>query len=416
MTTDRMTQTMMMTTPKTKGLMLASGLMTLAMLQPAMALDAEAFVQRIADVYKVGGYDIAFGPATAEGNSVVVDGLSLSVTGAGEPVEIDTQLTFTGVVETDDGGFTAERLSVPDIDTEFSTDPAGRVTLSDIVAEDIYLPPAGDMTIIDLMQSVGRVATGPLMVTRDGADFFSIASIEAANTFTFDDADALSDIVSTFDVEGIWADLSSAGEEDPAMGETIEALGLTEINGSISQTMNWGLTDGRMVIDQFLIDFEDVGAIDFKVDLLGLTPAVLDKVYALQGADLDPTSEEAQARQMMLGMELLQAISLASTSLRYDDASLAGKLLDFYAAQSGTERAEFVEGLKAMLPQMLGQVGIPALTDMVVPAVSAFLDNPQNFEVAVKPAQPTSLLVLTAAAANPAGLISALGLAVTANQ
>jgi hypothetical protein len=34
----------------------------------------------------------------------------------------------------------------------------------------------------------------------------------------------------------------------------------------------------------------------------------------------------------------------------------------------------------------------------------------------VKPATPTTLLVLSAAAANPASLITALGLAVTANQ
>jgi len=119
---------------------------------------------------------------------------------------------------------------------------------------------------------------------------------------------------------------------------------------------------------------------------------------------------------MMVGMELLQALTLTSSSLRYDDAGLAPKLLDMFAQQSGADRAQFVEGLKAMVPQMVGQLGVQPLTDMVVPAVNAFLDDPQSIEVAVKPATPTTLLVLSAAAANPAGLISALGLAVTANQ
>jgi hypothetical protein len=59
---------------------------------------------------------------------------------------------------------------------------------------------------------------------------------------------------------------------------------------------------------------------------------------------------------------------------------------------------------------------VPALNDVVVPPVSAFLDDPQNLEVALKPASPTSVLVLAAAAANPAGLIQALGLSVTANS
>lgn len=407
---------MMMMTTKIKGLMLASGLATLAMLQPAMALDAQAFMQRIADVYKIGGYDITFDTATANGDTVVVDGLNVSITGVDEAIALDTQLTFTGVSETDDGGFTAERLTVPDIDTNFSEDPVGRVTVTGIVVEDIYLPPAGPMDTVDLMMTAGRMATGPITVTRDGADFFSIAGIDATNEFSFDANDELTDIVSVFDITDIRADLSAASEEDPDTAATIEALGLTTISGNINQSMSWNMTDGHMVIDQFLMDFDNVGALNFTADLSGLTPAILDKIYAMQASTMDPTSEEAQAKQMMLGMELLQAISLAGVNVRYDDDSLAGKLLDFYAAQSGAERAEFVEGIKAMLPQMIGQFGIPALSDMVVPAVTAFLDNPQSFEVAIKPAQPTSLLVLSAAAANPAGLISALGLAVTANQ
>lgn len=407
---------MMMMTTKIKGLMLASGLATLAMLQPAMALDAQAFMQRIADVYKIGGYDITFDTATANGGTVVVDGLNVSITGIDEAIVLDTQLTFTGVSETDDGGFTAERLTVPDIDTNFSEDPVGRVTVTGIVVEDIYLPPAGPMDTVDLMMTAGRMATGPITVTRDGADFFSIAGIDATNEFSFDANDELTDIVSVFDITDIRADLSAASEEDPDTAATIEALGLTTISGNINQSMSWNMTDGHMVIDQFLMDFDNVGALNFTADLSGLTPAILDKIYAMQASTMDPTSEEAQAKQMMLGMELLQAISLAGVNVRYDDDSLAGKLLDFYAAQSGAERAEFVEGIKAMLPQMIGQFGIPALSDMVVPAVTAFLDNPQSFEVAIKPAQPTSLLVLSAAAANPAGLISALGLAVTANQ
>ncbi|MNU06514.1 hypothetical protein D3C72_2517320 [compost metagenome] len=64
---------------------------------------------------------------------------------------------------------------------------------------------------------------------------------------------------------------------------------------------------------------------------------------------------------------------------------------------------------------MLAETGIPALNDIVVPPVSAFLDDPKSLEVKVAPPSPTSLLVLMAAAANPEGLITALGLAVEAN-
>lgn len=406
----------MMKINKIQGLMLASGMATLALMQPAMALDAQTFVDRIAAVYKIGGYDIQFGAATLDGDTITVDGATVGVTGVEEPWTIDTTLTFTGVVEGDDGSFTADALTIPDIDTEFAQDPVGRVSLVDISATDIYLPPEDKVNVTALLESVGSLTTGPLSVTRDGTEVISYESIEAVNEFSYDDANALTDIASTFSVNGIWADLSTVSEEDAEAGAVIAALGLTEINGNISQSMTWGMTDGHLVIDDFLFDFADIGAINFKADISGLTPAVLEKIYAMDAASSGSTPEEAQAQQMMVGMELLQALTLTGSSLRYDDAGLAPKLLDMFAAQSGADRATFVEGLKAMVPQLVGQVGIPPLTDLVVPAANAFLDDPQSIEVAVRPATPTTLLVLSAAAANPAGLISALGLAVTANQ
>jgi hypothetical protein len=130
----------------------------------------------------------------------------------------------------------------------------------------------------------------------------------------------------------------------------------------------------------------------------------------------DPSSEAAQAAQSMMGMQLLQAVSIGGATVRYDDASLAGKLLEFFAKAQGLEKAQLVEGLKTMVPQMIAGVGIPELVDLVAPAVSTFLDDPKSLEVDIAPDAPTSLLVLMAAASNPASLITALGVSVTANE
>lgn len=406
-----------MRTFKTTSLMLASGLATLAMMQPAMALDAEAFVGRIADVYKTAGYDIEFGAASADGDTVKVQGATVSVKGMeAEPFSFDTELTFTGVTETEDGGFVAEAMTIPDVDIDFAEDPAGSLTLSGIVAENIYLPPAGETGAEILMQNFGRFATGPLSVSVGDAEVFSIDSIEMASEFSYDDSDALTDIVTNTAISGIWANIDFVGQMMPEASAAIAMLGISELNGDITQTMNWSMADGHVVVDDFLIDFDDIGAITFKADLSGFTPAMLDKIYAMQASDVDPMSEEGQAQEMVMGMELLQAISITSASVRYDDASLANKLLDLFAAQSGAERPAFVKTLQTLLPTVLDQYGIPALTEKVAPALDAFLGNPQSLEVAVKPASPTTLLVLSSAASNPAGLISALGLTVVANQ
>jgi hypothetical protein len=405
----------MIGTIRTTGLLAATGLATVMFMQPAMALEADAFIERVTAVSAAMGYELEFGAATLDGDTITVDGVTATSEGT-EPMTFDAELTFNGVAEYDDGSYTVESLSIPDIDTEFAQDPVGHLTVVDMVAEDLWLPPEGDTSSLSLLQTIGRIASGPLTVTRDGDDFLKIDGMEFVSEFSYDADDALEEVASTFTVSNIWADLSTVGEEEPEAGAIIEALGLTSITGNISQVTSWTMADGNLVIEEFLLDFADIGALNFTSDIFGFTPDVLDKVYAMQNSDLDPTSEEAQAQQMMAGMEIAQALSIASASLRYDDAGIAPKLLDMFAAQSGTDRAAFVESLKAMLPAMIAESGIPALADLVVPPVSAFLDDPQSLEIAVQPPTPTSVLVLGAAASNPASLIQALGLTVTANE
>lgn len=412
---------MMMT--KTR-LILLAGVATGIMMQPAMALDAQAFVDRVAEVYKTIGYDLTFGPATLDGDTVTVDGITIGLTTAPaeagmEPIVIDTELTFSGVTEGADGSYKAASLTVPDIDTYLDEEQMAHLSLADIRVDGIYVPAGDTIPAAAILQLWQSASTGALSISRNDAEVISVSSIEASSTFNPEQGAAeLADLHSTLAINDIWADLSTVGEEDASAGATIEALGLTEISGNITQDMTWSMADGHMTINEFLFDFDDIGALNIKADLTGLTPAVLDQLSAMQtamAASGEASEEQAQA-QMMSGMAIMQGVSIVGASVRYDDASLAGKLLDFFASQSGADRAGFVEGIKSMLPTLVDQAGIPALTAIVVPAVSAFLDNPQSLEVKIAPPSPTSALVLMAAAANPAGLITALGLAVTANQ
>ena len=407
----------MIRTTKTSGLMLATGLATLALLQPAAAQDAEAFLERMETVYRVMGYDLDFGPATIDGDIITVDGVTVGIVDSGEePATFDTELTFSGVVENDDGSYYAEELSVPDIDTEFAQDPVGHVTLTGMVAEGIWLPPEGETGAEFLLQTVERVATGPLVISRDGVEVLRYDGLEYASEFSFDGEDALEEVASSFTIDNIWADLSTVGEEDAEAGAVIEALNLQTIEGNIVQTGTWTVADGRITMDEFVFDFADIGRLDVMLDLSGFTPEVLDDMYAMNSSDIDVTTEEGQAEQMMQGMEMARAISLHSATIRYDDAGLVPSLLDMFAAEAGAEREAYVEQLKQVVPALLSQLNAPALNDLVVPAVDAFLDDPQSFEIALSPPNPTSFLVIAGAAANPAGLIQALALTITANE
>lgn len=410
-------------TTRTIKLMLLSGVASAALLGQAQALEAQAFVDRIAAVYKPLGYDFQFGPATLDGDTITVDGGTVTMVSTPEapmePMSFDTEITFSGVVENADGSYTAESVTIPDIDTDFASEPVGHLTLSDIRIDGFYLPAGDPVPAVGLLQLFQSFSTGALSITRDGTEVVAIESISSTSAFNPSFATTeLTDLSSTLAVNGLWADLSTVGEEDPDAGATIEALGLTEVSGDITMDMTWSMADGHMVVESFLSDFADIGSLDIAFDITGFTPTVLDQIYAMQAqmaAGGEMTEEQSQA-QMMSSMALMQGVSIVGASIRYDDASLAGKLLDFFAAQSGADRATFVEGLKASLPAMLEGSGVPALNDIVVPPVSTFLDDPQSLEIAVAPPSPTSLLVLMAAAANPAGLITALGLTVTANQ
>ena len=401
--------------------LLLGGVATAVMMGQANALEAQAFLGRMAEVYKTVGYDIAFGEATLDGDTITVDGMTVTIASTPEapmePFVVDTEITFSGVTEEADGSYYAASVTVPDIDTDFAEEPTGHVTLSDIRIDGLYLPAGDPVPALGLVQLYESFSTGALSVTRNGEEVIAVESMAAVSNFNPEQGGELTDLTSTFDITGITADLSTVGEEDPSAGAIIEALGLTSISGDVDMDMSWSMADGHMTIQNMLLDFAEVGAIDIKAEITGFTPAVLDQIYAMQATMATggtPTEEQAQA-QMMQSMAIMQGVSIVGASVRYDDASLAGKLLDFFAAQSGADRASFVEGLKSMVPAIIAESGIPALNDVVVPPVSAFLDDPQSLEIKVAPPSATSLLVLMAGAANPAGLITALGLAVEAN-
>ena len=413
-----------MTPTRNKHLFALAGMATLALLQPAMALDAQSFVDRVEAIYEPLGYELSFGETTLTGDTIEAKDVRIGVGGtAGEaaPYSVTTDITFSGVSELPDGAYIAETVTLPDIDADFADDPVGHLTLKDVRLEGFYLPAGETVSSAAVLQLVRAIKTGPMTVTRDGEQVASVSSMEAVSSFNPQPGTGpLVDLTSTLEISGIDLDLSSMQDEDPEAAADIEALGLTQVQGDVSQSMSWSMADGHLVVDKFLFDFADVGALDLSFDLLGVTPALMDKLGKAQAATeaqgYAPDSKEAQAAQMMMGMELLQGVTLVSASISYDDASLADKSLDLYAQKQGVERAQLVEGLKASLPQMLAGTGVPALADLVTAPVSAFLDDPQSLEIAVQPASPATLLVLTAAAANPAGLLSMLGLTVTANQ
>lgn len=404
-----------MTIAKAAQSMLFSGLATLAMVAQASALDAGAFIDRLTAVYNRTDIALTFGAAQLSSDTITVDGVTVVRTaqdGSTYAMHFDTPITFSGVSERDNGDYYAESVTIPDIDTEATKEMRAALSVRDVRITSLVVP--GHMgPEAAMIRLYGSASTGAFSLVHDGIQVIGYDRFEAGSTFEQE-----SDLSIKLSINGLALDLSKIGSYDPPTGAMVEALGLTHIAGDISHRATWSPADGHMTIHQFMFDFVDLGALDIHAELNGLTADVLTQIDALQDtiAAREEMSESEFQAQFVSGISAVSAVEVVGASVRYEDASLAGSLLDFFAERSGADRATFVAGLKSMLAAFVGQTGIQALTDVAVPPVQAFLDKPESLEIRLSPTTPAELLILAAMATNPAAVIEYVGLAVLANE
>ena len=115
---------------RTTRMMLLATAATATLVQPAQALEAQAFIDRIEQVYRYFGYDLDFGPATLEGDTITVQGITANLVEAEESESVSTETTFTffGVTERGDGSYLVDSLTVPDLDSPIHAQPPGHIT------------------------------------------------------------------------------------------------------------------------------------------------------------------------------------------------------------------------------------------------------------------------------------------------
>jgi len=103
-------------------------------------------------------------------------------------------------------------------------------------------------------------------------------------------------------------------------------------------------------------------------------------------------------------------------SVRYDDNSLAGRVLDFLAQRQGLSRADYAKQITDALPFLLIAINNPAFQQQVAGAIGGFLQNPQSLSIELAPETPVSGNDLMALAKSEPGTIpDRLKASVTAN-
>jgi hypothetical protein len=379
----------------------------------AVAQDAAAVAERIKAAAAGQGTVLEWTGVTGDASSMVLEGVTVKAAGMDDTLAIGN-ITLSGIVEKN-GGYRVETTTTAPIST---TSEGMTFDLSEIVVKGWTIPAENStdpFAVLSLYEGVEMASASFKMADKT---VFSLTGLSAAITPPTDGKpmDFMGGIAS------FSGDLS--GVTDPQTKAIVDAFGYQTINGSYKTQGTWNLADGRMNVSQNDFIVENAGTFGFKFDVSGYTLDFIKQMQEVQKKMMaEPEAETNSAAEMeMLG--LMQQLSLNGAAIRFDDASLTGKILDFVAQQQGQKRESIVNLAKAGLPLALMQLQLPDLAAAISPAINAYLDNPKSIEIKAAPPAPVPFTLLGGAAmANPndpgaaaKAIWSMLGVTVTANQ
>ena len=205
--------------------------------------------------------------------------------------------------------------------------------------------------------------------------------------------------------------------DDPKSKEAIDALGYQQISGNFALAGSWQPSDGKMELSKYDITVDNAGTLGLTFSLGGYTTDFIKSLQAMQKKMAEQPEGADNSAQGMAMLGLLQQLSFNSASIRFTDASLTNKVLEFAGKQQGMSAKDIANQAKAIVPFGMSQLNNPELTAQVSAAVGKFLDDPKSLEISAQP--PSSVpfaLIMAGAMSNPLDLPKTLGVTVKANE
>ncbi|PDS31268.1 hypothetical protein [Rhizobium phaseoli] len=391
---------------RTTRLML-SGAAFFSLAGSAFALDGADLLKKINAAYEAQGGTISADGVNIDGTTVTLKNVTLKPTG-GESLPIG-EVTLTGVEEDEDGGYYIEEAAFPDIN---KTGDGVTVTAQELTLGGISVPATSGGDTLDTMMLYETAHTGPLKVVKDGAEVFSVLQSDMNLTLREDE--------SGFDFDGAFksmkADLTKA--EDPKSKEAIEKLALQHVQGDITMKGAWELAPGTIDVSEFAFDFTNIGKLNLGFKISGYTMAFMKSMQdAIKESETNPNKEQSQQALGLAMLGLMQQLSFEGAQVRFEDASITKRALDYAGSQQHMSGKQMADSLKAMTPIMLAQLNIPELQNAVSAAVNTFLDDPKSLTVKAAPEKPVPFPTIVGAAMGaPNTLPQVLGVKVSAND
>lgn len=382
---------------------LAATAMSLVLAGPAHAeVDADVVVKAITTQFANQGLPITVTSAELDGDNIIAKGVSIKFADA-EP-KLLGDIVLESVEENDDGSYTIGTISAPETMIE---EAGNKFEFGGASINGVHVAAEGETDPVKQMFLYDSMEVGAIKVETGGAEVFSMEGAEA-NMSEYTAGEPLEFDVS---INGLKGDLTKI--PDPKTQETVAALGYDTINGKITMKGSWNPTDGRMTISEGAYDFANVGRLNMTMDFSGYTPAL---VKSMQEMNKSMEGQDESAKGLaMLG--IIQQLNFVSMSIRFDDASVTGRVIDYAAKQAGQPRDAIIAQSKAIIPFAVAQLKDPEFAAKVTEAASAYMDNPKSIEIKATPAAPVPFALLMATGSTtPEALIKQLNVTVTANQ
>jgi hypothetical protein len=386
----------------------AASAVSLLALITAYPAQAEIDAQKVADAVKAQfsnmGLSITAAGAELQGANVVLKDLTFMPAGTpdAEAAKLG-DVTLENVTE-NAGGYVVSKISAP---ARSITNPDGTFEFGGATITNVKFGGAAATDPIAAAVFYESFTTGPMKFVAEGAEVFRMDGIE----LTVSPYVAGAPLKTDLKFNNIYGNFSTV--PDPQAKQVLTDLGLLEVKGNVFATGSWNPADGRFVISEESFDFENIGRLNFTFDISGYTSDFVKATQDLMKANQQSTD----AAKGMAMMGLMQQLSINSLSIRFDDKSITGRVMDYVAKQQGQPREAIAAQVKGMIPLVAMQLQDADFTTVLTTAVSAFVDNPKSLEIKAAPpaAVPVSMLVATGMA-QPQALIKQLNLQVIANQ
>jgi hypothetical protein len=369
------------------------------------AVDAQKFMDNLSTKLALYGLNAKADSVESQGEDIVLKGLKIGPATGADPITI-AEVKLEGVTEKD-GGYIVAQIAAPAAQypvTEGTWDFGGAAVVNVSIPSPDASDPLGGLIWYDSIKM-----NPSKFSTSEGVEFIRLGSLEATNS------PYAADQLITFSLKpfDVYINAIAAAKDDAASKEVMTSLGLAEINAKIAAEGSWNPTDGKLTISEESFDVQNAGKLNFKFDISGYTSELIKQVQELNKQNAGKTD----ASNGMAMMGLMQQLTLNSVSIRFDDASLTGKLLDLASQKMGQPKEALINQYKGMLPVMAAQLQDPEFVTMLSNAANAYLDNPKNIEIKVAPSAPVPFAqIMATGMAQPQALIKTLGVQVIANQ